>query len=102
MALASGVHVSDEEKLQILRRLDQFRHWHSLDDKRMICPMEGCHSIPMDWVLPTDEILAKVEMMAGEERKAPVSSSADRGGSGHRIASSAQIRSPSQASFLKA
>jgi len=42
-----------------------------------------------------------VEMMAGEERKAPVSSSADRGGSGHRIASSAQIRSPSQASFLK-
>jgi len=69
---------------------------------RMICPMEGCHSIPMDWVLPTDEILAKVEMMAGEERKAPVSSSADRGGSGHRIASSAQIRSPSQASFLKA
>ena len=129
MALASGVHVSDEEKLQILRRLDQFRHWHSLDDKRyclvcgkiitghqiqlmggtggngplrMICPMEGCHSIPMDWVLPTDEILAKVEMMAGEERKAPVSSSPDRGGSGHRIASSAQIRSPSQASFLKA
>ena len=129
MALASGVHVSDEEKLQISRRLDQFRHWHSLDDKRyclvcgkiitghqiqlmggtrgngplrMICPMEGCHSIPMDWVLPTDEILAKVEMMAGEERKAPVSSSADRGGSGHRIASSAQIRSPSQASFLKA
>src|SRR5438128_11041050 len=99
MALASGVHVSDEEKLQILRRLDQFRHWHSLDDKRdclvcgkiitghqiqlmggtrgnrplrMICTIEGCHSIQMDWVLLADEILQKVVMMAGEESKVAV------------------------------
>jgi hypothetical protein len=89
MALVSAVHVSDEEKLQILRRLDQFRHWHSLNDKRyclvcgkiiighdvqviggtrgngpvrIICPTERCHSIPMDWVLPTAEVLANVAL----------------------------------------
>jgi hypothetical protein len=89
MELISPVHVSDEEKLKILRRLDQFRRWHSLDDKRyclvcgriitghqirllggtrgngplrMICPTERCHSIPMDWVLPTAEVLADITM----------------------------------------
>src|SRR5215471_6775273 len=89
--------LSDEEKLEVLRRLDQFRQWHSLDEKRyclvcgtlisgrqikvaggtrgngplrLSCPTEGCNSIPMDWVLPTDEILAKVEKWAAEERKA--------------------------------
>jgi hypothetical protein len=88
--------LSDADKLEALRRLDQFRHWRSLDEKRyclvcgkiitgrqievaggtrgngplrLSCPTERCHSIPMDWVLPTDEILAKVEMMAAEERK---------------------------------
>jgi hypothetical protein len=89
--------LSDEEKLQALRRLDQFREWHSLEEKRyclvcgnlisgrqiqvaggtrgtgplrLSCPTERCNSIPMDWVLPTDEILAKVEKMAAAERKA--------------------------------
>jgi hypothetical protein len=83
----------------VLRRLDQFRQWHSLEEKRyclvcgklisgrqiqvaggtrgngalrLDCPTEGCNSIPMDWVLATDEILAKVEKMAAEERKASV------------------------------
>jgi hypothetical protein len=87
MVLTSAVHVSDEERLRILRRLDQFRHWHSLDDKRyclvcgkiitgrqiqvlggargngplrLVCPTQRCHSIPMDWVLPTAEILADI------------------------------------------
>ena len=81
----------------MLRRLDQFRQWPSLDEERyclvcgkiitgrqievagatrgneplrLNCPTEQCNSIPMDWVLPTDEIIAKVEMMAAEERKA--------------------------------
>ena len=81
----------------MLRRLDQFRQWHSLEEKRyclvcgtlisgrriqvgggtrgngplrLSCPTEQCNSIPMDWVLPTDEILAKVEKMPAEERKA--------------------------------
>jgi len=97
VALISAVKLSDEEKLQALRRLDQFREWHSLEEKRyclvcgnlisgrqiqvaggtrgngplrLSCPTERCNSIPMDWVLPTDEILAKVEKMAAEERKA--------------------------------
>jgi hypothetical protein len=89
--------LSDNEQLEALRRLDQFRAWHSLEDKRyclvcgnlttgrqiqvaggtrgngplrLSCPTERCNSIPMDWVLPTDEILAKVERLAEEERKA--------------------------------
>src|ERR671919_1818173 len=96
MSCFSSIPLSDEEKLFVLRRLDQFRQWHSLDEKRyclvcgkvisgqqiqvaggtrgngslrLSCPTETCNSIPMDWVLPTDEILAKVEKMAEEERK---------------------------------
>jgi len=95
--LSTAVRLSDNEQLEALRRLDQFRAWHSLDEKRyclvcgtiisgrqihvaggtrgngplrLSCPMERCNSIPMDWVLPTDEILAKVERLAEEERKA--------------------------------
>jgi hypothetical protein len=97
VALTTAVRLSDNEQLEMLRRLDQFRAWHSLDEKRyclvcgklitgqqiqvaggtrgngplgLNCPTEGCNSIPMDWVLLTDEILAKVERMAAEERKA--------------------------------
>jgi len=89
--------VSDDEKLEVLRRLDQFRQWHSLDERRyclvcgklitgrqiqiaggtrgngaarLNCPTQSCNSIAMDWVLPTDEILAKVVKLAEEERKA--------------------------------
>ena len=96
MALSTAIKLSDQEKLEALRRLDQFRQWHSLDQKRyclvcgklisgrqiqvaggtrgngplrLSCPTERCNSIPMDWVLPTDEILARVEKMAAEERK---------------------------------
>jgi hypothetical protein len=97
VALTTPTRLSDGEKLEVLRRLDQFRQWHSLDDKRyclvcgkliigrqvpvaggtrgngplrMSCPTQDCNSIPMDWVLPTDEILAKVEKMAAQERRA--------------------------------
>jgi hypothetical protein len=89
--------LADDEKLEVLRQLDQFRRWHSLDEKRyclvcgkliwgrqiqvdggtrgngslrLSCPTERCNSIPMDWVLPTSEVLAKVEKLAAEERKA--------------------------------
>jgi hypothetical protein len=95
--LSTAARLADDEKLEVLRRLDQFRQWHSLDEKRyclvcgklitgrqiqvaggtrgtdplrLSCPTDGCNSIPMDWVLPTDEILAKVEKLAEEERKA--------------------------------
>jgi hypothetical protein len=85
MPFSPPVPLTDEDKLNALRRLDQFREWHSLDDKRFClvcgkivtgrqiqvagdtrgdgplrinCPTERCNSIPMDWALPTDEILA--------------------------------------------
>jgi len=91
--------MSDADKLNALCRLDQFRQWRSLDEKRfclvcgkiitgrqihltggsggngplrLSCPTERCNSIPMDWVLPTDEILAKVERMVVKEREAAV------------------------------
>lgn len=97
MALTKAVTSSDKEQLEALRQLDQFRQWHSLDEKRyclvcgelvtgrqiqvaggtrgdgplrLHCPTAGCNSIPMDWVLPTDEILARVEKLAEDERKA--------------------------------
>jgi hypothetical protein len=106
MALSPPVRLPDTDKLDTLRRLDQFRHWRSLDDKRyclvcgkivtgreiqvaggtrgngalrLSCPTERCNSIPMDWVLPTDEILANVEIRAAEERKAAASAQAHYG-----------------------
>src|SRR5215468_2168725 len=104
MAFPTAIRLSDDEKLEVLRRLDQFRDWHSLEEKRyclvcgtlisgrqiqvgggtrgnaplrLSCPTEPCNSIPMDWVLPTDEILAKAERMAAEERKASALKPAD-------------------------
>ena len=89
--------MADDEKLEVLRRLDQFRHWHSLDEKRyclvcgklisgrqiqvdgetrgngplrLRCPTEKCNSITMDWVVPTNEVLVKIEKLIAEERKA--------------------------------
>jgi hypothetical protein len=91
-----SISLPDAEKLNVLRRLDQLRQWHSLDDKRyclvcgkiitghqiqvaggtrgngalrLSCPSERCNSIPMDWMLPTDEILARVEMLAAKETR---------------------------------
>ncbi|HEX4697693.1 MAG TPA: hypothetical protein VH254_08475 [Candidatus Udaeobacter sp.] len=95
MAVSPAIKLSDTEKLDALRQLDQFRQWRSLDDRRYClvcgniiigrqirvwtgtrgvslrvnCPTDGCNSIPMDWVLPTDAILAKVEQMAAEQRR---------------------------------
>jgi hypothetical protein len=110
MPLSPPVILSDADKLDVLRRLDQFRQWRSLDEKRFClvcgkiitgrqiqvaggtrgngplrvsCPTERCNSIPMDWVLPTDEILAKVERMVAEEREAPVTSPVGRGDGEH-------------------
>lgn len=110
MALSSAVNLSDADKLDALRRLDQFRQWRSLDEKRfclvcgkiitgrqiqvaggtrgngplrLSCPSEGCNSIPMDWVLPTDEILGRVEKMVAKEREAAMAAPISRGNGGH-------------------
>ena len=99
MTLSPPITLSNVDKLDALRQLDQFRQWRSLDEKRfclvcgqiitgrqikvaggtrgngqlrLSCPTERCNSIPMDWVLPTDEILARVEKLAAEELEAAV------------------------------
>ena len=98
MALSSPLKLSDRDKLEALRRLDQFRSWRSLDEKRyclvcdkiitgkqvqvrggtrgdgplrLNCPTERCHSIPMDWVLPTDEVLANVALRETQRSNVP-------------------------------
>jgi hypothetical protein len=95
VALHTPTGSSDDQKLEALRRFDQFRQWRSLDERRyclvcskvitgrqiqisggtlgpmkLSCPTEGCNSIPMDWVLPMNEILAKVDDLATDEREA--------------------------------
>ena len=97
---------SDAEKLDVLRRLDQFREWHSLDDKRfcivcsniingwqieipgrtrgneasrLSCPTERCNSIPMDWVLPTDELVALAATTTPDEQNTASLRVSDRG-----------------------
>src|SRR5437899_7915059 len=115
VALSPPITLSEIDKLDALRRLDQFRQWRSLDEKRfclvcgkiitgqqiqvaggtrgngplrLSCPTVRCNSIPMDWVLPTDEILAKVEKMIVEERKAAVRAAASRSNGGRERADS--------------
>jgi hypothetical protein len=118
--------LSDADRLDVLRRLDQFREWHSLDDKRfclvcgkiingwqiqiaggtrgngplqLSCPTERCNSIPMDWVLPTDELVALAETATAEDHNTAPPKVADRSEEQLGIAI-AQIRASSQASFL--
>jgi hypothetical protein len=98
--------LSDKEKLEILQRLDQFRSWRFLDEQRyclvcckiitgrqirvvgdssengsvrLRCPTDGCNSMPMDWILPTDEVLASAKMASAEEANISASASADLG-----------------------
>jgi hypothetical protein len=98
VALLFPVDLSAADKLQLLQRLDQFRKWSSLDEQRyclvcgrmisgreiyvvggtrgtgplrLVCPTRGCHSIPMDWVLPTDEVLASMSMLKPESALPP-------------------------------
>jgi hypothetical protein len=104
MALSPPTPLSDADKLAALQRLDQFREWRSLDERRYClvcskiisgrqiqvtggtrgngplrasCPTERCNSIPMDWVLPTDEILAVAQTAASEERNVAPPKAAD-------------------------
>jgi|SRR5207302_4700978 len=94
MALLVPIELRATEKLEILQRLDRYRKWVSLEDKRyclacgqiidgheillvggtrgtgplrLICPTRGCHSIPMDWVIPTDQVLARMEILQEQE-----------------------------------
>ena len=95
MKLASSITFSDDEKLDILQRLDQFRLWRCLDEKRyclvcnktitghevqisggengplrVSCPTQHCNAVPMNWVRPTDEVLIKIARL--EDNKASI------------------------------
>jgi hypothetical protein len=72
------LQISAEDKLLLLNRLDRWRAWKSLNDRRLClgcgrmitgheiettrnetdgsivhCPTTGCQSIPLDWILPS-------------------------------------------------
>jgi len=106
MQFSPPAPLADGDKLNALRRLDQFREWRSLDDKRyclvcgkiitgrqiqvagdiigdgsqrLNCPTERCNSIPMDWALPTDEILAAAETAPPNECNIAPAMAADSG-----------------------
>ena len=95
MPLLAPIELSATEKLEVMQRLDRYRKWASLEEKRyclacgrlisgrdilivggtrgtgplrLICPTTGCHSIPMDWVIPTEQVLARMSIL--EEQKA--------------------------------
>ena len=99
MALLPPLKLSEQDKLETLQRLDRFRQWRSLDEKRyclvcstiitgreihimggtrgtgplrVICPSHGCHSIPMDWVRPTDEVLANMSTLQSKAKRRQV------------------------------
>jgi hypothetical protein len=94
MAQLPLLKTSESDKLETLRRLDRFRRWRCLEDKRyclccgkiitgaeiqiargtdaveparLFCPTPACESIPMDWVLPTDEVLSTMSMLGDEK-----------------------------------
>jgi hypothetical protein len=77
MLLGPPLQLNDVDKLVVLKRLDQFNQWCSLDDERtcqrcgrrltgrdlvvvggtrgcgplrVICPTRLCNSIPLDWI----------------------------------------------------
>jgi hypothetical protein len=104
--ISPSISLPDAEKLSVLRRLDRLRQWHSLDDKRyclvcgkiitghqiqvaggtrgngalrLSCPSDRCNSIPMDWILPTDEILARMEILGANEHEAATSTPINHG-----------------------
>jgi hypothetical protein len=93
MTPVSSIKLSDEEKLATLQRLDQFRQWHSLDEKRYclvcgevitgreiqvimatrenrslrtVCPTKYCDAMPIEWVWPTDDVLITIAMVEVE------------------------------------
>src|SRR6267154_2309721 len=83
VTLSEATRLSDGEKLEVLRRLDQFRHWHSLEDKRY-CLVCG-KLIAGRQIQVAGGILAKVEKLAEEERKVSALPTAAANGNGKTV-----------------
>jgi hypothetical protein len=106
MGMSPPAPLADTDKLVALQRLDQFREWRSLDERRyclvcgkiitgrqiqvaggtrgneplrLNCPTERCNSIPMDWVLPTDELVALAKTATPEDHSTAPPTVADPG-----------------------
>ena len=105
MPLLVPIELSGADKLEIVQRLDRYRKWQSLDEKRyclacgqiiegrdimvvggtrgtgplrLICPTRNCHSIPMDWVIPSDEVLARMSVLQVEDALPPKATARSR------------------------
>jgi hypothetical protein len=105
MPLLAPIELSGAEKLEILRRLDRYRKWQSLEEKRyclacgqiiegrdilviggtrgtgplrLVCPTRNCHSIPMDWVIPSDEVLARMSVSYEQDSFPPTAAARPR------------------------
>ena len=82
--MAIKPHLPLEDRLSILQAVDQFRHWRSLDDKRVCilcdrsfsgrqvqitrtrsgrvqlrCPTQGCKAEPNHWVYPGNPLVSE-------------------------------------------
>jgi hypothetical protein len=98
MSILAPIEVKPAEKLELLQRLDRYRKWQSLDEKRyclacgrlidghdilvvggtrgtgplrLVCPTKGCHSIPMDWVIPTEQVLQRMSALEEQQLRRP-------------------------------
>jgi hypothetical protein len=105
MPLLAPIEFSGAEKLEILQRLDRYRKWQSLEEKRyclacgqiiegrdilvvggtrdtgplrLICPTRNCHSIPMDWVIPNDQVLARMSVLQEQDSLASTAAARPR------------------------
>jgi hypothetical protein len=105
MPLLAPIELSGAEKLEILQRLDRYRKWQSLEEKRyclacgqiiegrdilvvggtrgtgplrLVCPTRNCHSIPMDWVIPSDEVLARMSVSQEQDSLPPTAAAPAR------------------------
>jgi hypothetical protein len=103
MSILAPIEVNAAEKLELLQRLDRYRKWNELGDKRyclacgriieghdivivggtrgtgplrLVCPTNGCHSITMDWVIPTEQVLQRLSALEDRQSGRPRSGSA--------------------------
>jgi hypothetical protein len=84
MRVSSPLNLTSEDKIDVLRRLDEFHFWHSLDDVRICqrcyqrisgwqieiveladalrlqCPTPDCESSPGEWIYADPVLAARI------------------------------------------